>query len=238
MHLIKLLIYTSSRHGVTLAFIWSRVSGHLTNDKANICFVSSGLHHTLREISGSYAAKCSTMFTIAIVADIVSVLFGAGQAVFGGFVRGWWERRDKAESHQTKTMSSKTLKRPIEQRGNAKLSDRICGFTTKRDPFHITHIWSIVNVEILISAAWRSHQSTELTMSWQTALHWTHTLKLKITYKHHIDVLASPFLSHGENTVLKYNFVLVLVFLLYYNSEANILLCTKYNQQSDYDVLL
>ncbi len=75
------LVTRPSSYFTTLSFIWSRISGHLMNVSPIFSLFSSvfGLYRLLREIFGSSAAKCSTVFTTC-----VSLLYGAEQVVYSG----------------------------------------------------------------------------------------------------------------------------------------------------------
>ncbi len=56
--------YKSRSYRATLAFIWRHVSNHLTKVQCSLTFlICFGLHHLLRKIFLSLAAKCFTVFT-------------------------------------------------------------------------------------------------------------------------------------------------------------------------------
>lgn len=117
----QLANYTSSRHGVTLTLIQSRVSGHLVHESTIHSLLSLKVFTKKKQL----ATKCCPI--------LLCLLFGAKRVVHGGLTRAFLfllllEVMRELQVIKTKEMSWKMLKHSAEKA-------IFYRFVTTSDPF-------------------------------------------------------------------------------------------------------
>lgn len=114
-------------------------------------------------------------FVYQLIANFVCLLFCAAQVLCSG-VRFFSlkmatnRQNNKVVGCEAKTMSWKLTKNIQEQRGTADLSDN---YVKANKPFNIIEIWSILNIEILNSAALKLMTSVFKTKNFSITLIFT-----------------------------------------------------------------